>query len=91
MSDYDANVLDLYIGRFNTKANFTTNFYESETPGTSEYAKSVYVDTDNERIYAVVDINTNWYHRSTVYQAGDEPVPDNPNIAIVATKTKKNL
>ena len=84
ISSIDSNTLDLYIGRFNTKANFTINFYESETPETSEYAKSVYIDVKNERIYAIVDINTNLYQGSTVYKSGDVPSDNNPNIAIVA-------
>ena len=76
--------IDLYIGRFNTRGNFTMNFYESETTTTSEIAKTVYIDVVNQRIYAVVDINSNSYYSKSVYAPDEAPSPDNPNIAIFA-------
>ena len=45
---------------------------------------SVYVDLENERIYTVVDINSNIYHERTVYEPGSMSQGMNPNIAIVA-------
>jgi hypothetical protein len=83
-SDTTPDLYDLYIGRFSTRANFTTNFYKSTTNTTNEIPKTVYIDVENERIYAVVDINTNKYYHSTVYEPGEEPGTDNPNIAIMA-------
>jgi hypothetical protein len=83
-SETNANIDDLYIGRFNTRANFTTNYYESNTMATSERAKSVYIDVVNERIYAVVDINVNKIYERTIYAPGEDPGYDNPNIAIYA-------
>lgn len=83
-NDKDPNNLDLYVARFNTRANFTTNFYESDSLDTAEYAKSVYIDLEHDRIYAVVDINTNKYYERTVYEPGEEPGHPNPNIAIFA-------
>lgn len=83
-NDNDSNNLDLYVARFNTQANFTTNFYESDSLDTAEYAKSVYVDVVNDRIYAIVDVNTNKYYERTVYEPGEEPGLPNPNIAIFA-------
>ena len=77
------NVYDLYISRFSTRSNFTTNYYESTTNTTSEVAKTVYVDVDNDRIYAIVDINSNKYYERTVYDAGEDPGLENPNIAIM--------
>ena len=83
-SDADANVLDFYLARFNTKANFTTNIYESNTLDVSEQVNGVYIDADNERIYAVVDVNTNSYFNRTIYEPGDIPSDImNPNIAII--------
>lgn len=84
LSKTDPNILDMYVGRFNTQGNFTTNFYESETVGTSELPKAVYIDVDNSRIYVVVDINTNRYYDRSVYAPGEAPTSDNPNIAIFA-------
>lgn len=80
----NSDIDDLYIGRFNTKANFTMNYYVSNTNATSERALAVYVDIANERIYAVVDININRYYERTVYAPGEDPGQDNPNIAIMA-------
>jgi hypothetical protein len=76
--------LDFYVSRFNTKSNFTTNFYESDSQTTSEMAKSVYVDVENQRIYAVLDINTIKYCERTVHEPNEISETENPNIAIVA-------
>ena len=54
------------------------------TDTTSEIAKTVYIDIENDRIYAVIDINTNKYYERTVYEPGEDPGYDNPNIAIMA-------
>ena len=83
-SDADVNSRDFYVSRFNTKGNFTTNFYESETASTSETTKTVYVDATNRVIYAVVDINTNTFYGKNVFYSGEVSETDNPNIAIVA-------
>lgn len=83
-SDSDPEVLDFYVARFNTRANFTINFYESETPDVSEQVRDVYIDADNDRIYAIIDINVNKYENRNVVPPGIEPTLDNPNIAIVA-------
>ena len=77
-------MIDFYVDRFNTRANFTTNYYESNTTDTSEYVGFVYVDLENDRIYTVIDINTNIYHERTAYEPGSMFGDMNPNIAIVA-------
>lgn len=83
-SDADLNILDFYAARFNTKANFTLNYYESESLDVSEQLIDIFIDSENERIYVVLDVNTNKYHERTIYSPGDLPSFTTPNIAIVA-------
>lgn len=72
-----------YLAKFSTRFNLTEYFVKSEDDTVMEQLKGVRVDTDNEMIYAAVEVNKNMYHGMTVYEPGTLPDPENSNIAII--------
>lgn len=70
--------------KFNTKFNLTETIVESNDPNVSERLVDVKVDLDHDRVYVILDINSNEYLGVTIYEAGDELTQDNPNIAAIA-------
>ena len=72
------------MGKFETRNNFTEYFVASNDATTSEKVQATYVDTENELIFVVLEVNRNKYHSQTAYEAGEHPGSHNPNIAVVA-------
>jgi len=73
-----------YLAKFSTRFNLTEYFVKSQDDTVMEQLKGVRVDSQNEMIYAAVEVNKNKYHGMTVYEPGTLPDPENSNIAIVA-------
>ena len=72
------------MGKFETRNNFTEYFVASNDVTTSEKVQATYIDTENELIYVILEVNRNKYHSQTAYEPGDSPGSPNPNIAVVA-------
>jgi hypothetical protein len=70
----------------NTRFNLTETIVELNDPKVSERLVDVKVDLVHDKVYVVLDINSNKYLDVTIYEAGDELTHNNPNIAVVAYK-----